>query len=162
MWIALPSSRCLHATACAVSHWVELWTPVGLKSPKGELILQGPLKFVTGLQWPALWSFSSLLADDVFVKLLSPFLQLDNIQIMMAHLLYSLCARCKSRVTSDLFPKWSVSSLWTREYLHSRVLTFKFSPKSMFNKYRSTCPPGRQCRVRLLILCQQSKLIGLK
>lgn len=44
----------------------------------------------TGLQWSALWSFSSSLADYLFVKLLSPFHQLDNIQIMMAQLLYSL------------------------------------------------------------------------
>lgn len=178
LWIVRAKIWCLDADciafinvfACHCRYCLPLGGALntsGFEIPKRGVNSAGPFEVCnTGLQWPALWSFSSLLADDLFVKLLSPFLQLDNIQIMMARLVYSLLFPSVpdvDRVTPNLSLKWSVSSLWTQEYLQSRVLAFKFSPKSTFNEYKSTLYlPDRQCRVRLPILCQQSNLVGPK
>lgn len=80
--------------------------------------------FDAGLQWPALWSFSS----DLFVKLVtSPsagqYLNCDGPSSLFPSL--SLCARC--RITPDLFLMWFVSSMCSREYRNARLFAFKFS-----------------------------------
>lgn len=63
----------------------------GFEIPKGvDKLQRAPQNCNVGLWWPALWSFSSLLVDSLMVKFMSPSLQLDNILIMIVHLLSSL------------------------------------------------------------------------
>jgi len=80
--------------ACHCRYCLQLggaWNTNGFEIPKRGVSSAGPFDIYNmGLQCSALWSFSSLLANDLFVKLVSAFTQLDNIQIMMAYLLYSL------------------------------------------------------------------------
>lgn len=118
--------------------------------------------FDAGL-WPALRSFSCLLAGDLLMKFVtSPsagqYPNYDGPSSLSPSL--SLCARC--RVIPDFSPEWFVSSLRSKEYWNARVLAFKFFAKCTFSKYKTTCPLDRQCRVRLPILCQRSQLIGSK
>lgn len=137
--LCLPSWRCLHDTASTISHWMELCSSRGFEIPKREVNSVGPFEvFDAGLQWPALWSFSSLLAGDLFVKLVfSPsagqYPNYDGPSSLFHSL--SLCVRC--RITPDLSPAWFVSPLWSKEYWNARVLSLKFSANCTFNEYES-------------------------
>lgn len=71
--------------------WGESLNTGSFEITKGGDKLQRALQNCNaGLRWPALWSFSSLLVDSLMVKFMSPSLQLDNILVMMVHLLSSL------------------------------------------------------------------------
>lgn len=115
-----------HGMTCHL--WRGALNTSGFEIPKRGVNSAGPFEDCnTGLQRPALGSFSSSLADhligetSVTFPSAGQYPNYDGTSSLFPSL--SICARCRCRVTPDLSPKWSVSSLWTKEgYLHLILL----------------------------------------